>query len=141
VQQIREIMHRDVKIIPPSASVRQAADEMRALDVGAVPVCDQKKLIGMITDRDIAIRSVAAGKDPETTKVAEVMTGEVISCSEDASVDEVARLMGDRQIRRIPVVDRNKALVGIVALADLAISPQHTDTKAEALEGVSEKRT
>jgi len=140
VQQVSEIMHRDVKVIPPSASVRQAADQMRALDVGAVPVCDQKKLIGMITDRDIAIRSVAAGKDPQTTKVAEVMTGEVVSCYEDASVDEVARLMGDRQIRRIPVISHDKALVGIVALADLAISPQHTDTKAEALEGVSESR-
>jgi CBS domain-containing protein len=137
MQQINQIMSRDVRVVAPSATVQQAAEQMRKLDVGAMPICDGQKLIGMITDRDIAVRTVADGKDPKTTKVSDVMSSEIVWCFDDDDVQDVARVMGERQIRRIPVVDHDKKLVGIVALADLA---EHGDeeTKAETLEGVSE---
>jgi CBS domain-containing protein len=137
VQQINQVMSRDVRVVPPSATLQHAAEQMRSLDVGAMPICDGKKLIGMITDRDIAVRAVADGKDPKTTKVSDVMSAEVVWCFDDDDVTDVARVMGERQIRRIPVVDHDKKLVGIVALKDVA---EHADedTKAETLEGVSE---
>jgi len=139
MQPIREIMSRDVKVMNPSSTIRQAAEQMKSLDVGAVPVCDGQKLIGMITDRDIAVRTVAEGKDPAQTKVSDIMSGDVVWCFEDASPQEVAAKMAEHQVRRIPIVSREKKLVGIVALADLASSQQHIDTKAEALEGISER--
>jgi CBS domain-containing protein len=138
MQTIKEIMSRDVRVLPPSATVQQAAEQMRVLDIGSVPVCDGEKLVGMITDRDIAVRAAADGRDPKTTKVADVMSSEVVWCYDDASTDEVSRLMQERQVRRIPIVNRDKQLVGIVSLGNVATSRDDDETKARTLEGVSQ---
>jgi CBS domain-containing protein len=138
MQNLSEIMTRDVKVIPPSCTVQQAAEEMRQQDVGAIPVCDGRKLIGVITDRDIAVRSTARGQDPGSTQVSDVMSDEVSWCFDDASVDDVARVMREKQVRRIPVVDHDKQLVGMVALADLATSSADDETKSRGLQGVSQ---
>jgi CBS domain-containing protein len=140
MQKLSDIMTRDVQVVPPTCTVQQAAEQMLQLDVGAIPVCDGKKLVGVVTDRDIAVRSSARGQDPKSTKVTDVMSSDVAWCFEDAEVEDVAQTMRDKQLRRIPVVDRAKKLVGIVALADLAASAAPDETKSSGLEGVSEQR-
>jgi CBS domain-containing protein len=140
MQNLSEIMTRDVQVVRPGATVQEAAQTMRQLDVGALPVCDGKKLLGMLTDRDIAVRSTAQGQDPKATKVSDVMSPEVAWCFEDTSVEDVARTMEAKQLRRIPVVDRNKELVGIVALADLATSRAPDQVKSQGVQGVSQQR-
>ena len=137
MQQLRDIMTKDVQTLAPGATVQQAAEKMRDLDVGAIPVCDGQKLVGMVTDRDIAVRSASLGHDPKSTKVADVMSPEVVWCFDDAGVDEVARLMRERQVRRIPVVNRGKQLVGIVALGDVATESDDHAMKGQTLEAVS----
>jgi CBS domain-containing protein len=117
--EIRECMTREVKMCEPGDSIRQAAMCMAECDAGVIPVADGDKLVGMITDRDIAIRAVARGLDPET-EVREVMSRDVKYCFEDESVEDVLRNMGDNQLRRLPVLSRDKRLVGIVSLSDLA---------------------
>lgn len=117
---ISEVMTRDVETIAPEASLQDAARLMSALNVGALPVCDGDVLVGMVTDRDITLRATATGKAPRSTAVAEVMTETSTCCSETDSVEDVLRKMGDEQIRRVPVIDANRNLVGIVSLGDLA---------------------
>ncbi|HVL72380.1 MAG TPA: CBS domain-containing protein [Beijerinckiaceae bacterium] len=117
---IADVMTRDVRVISPDRSVRDAARLMDEINVGVLPVCDGRRLVGMLTDRDIAVRSTAAGIAPDRHRVAEIMTDDVEWCFEDDDVEEVIRRMGRMQIRRVPVVDRGKRLVGIVALGDLA---------------------
>jgi CBS domain-containing protein len=133
---ISEVMTRDVRVIRPDRSARDAAKLMDDLNVGVLPVCDGEKLVGIVTDRDITVRATAAGRDPDDTPVREIMTEEVRWCFEDEEVSNVAGMMGDVQIRRIPVVDRNKRLVGIVALGDLATD--RAEGTSEALRRVSE---
>jgi CBS domain-containing protein len=116
---VRDAMSRDVRVASPEESIRNAARLMVEIDVGALPVGENDRLIGVITDRDIAVRAVAEGKAP-TTKVREVMSREVLYCYDDQSLDEIARNMAEVQVRRLPVVDRDKRLVGIIALGDLA---------------------
>lgn len=140
MQKLSDIMTRDVKVLPPSSTVQEAAEQMRQQDVGALPVCDGKKLLGMITDRDIAIRSSAKGQDPSATKITDVMSADVTWCFDDATIEEATRTMQSKQIRRLPVVDRNKQLVGIVALADVANSAVSDRVKSDSLEGVSAPR-
>jgi len=123
MSKISEVMTSDVKVARPEDSVQQAATMMADQDVGALPVCDGVRLCGMITDRDIAIRAVAAGLGHETP-VREVMSEEVIWCLEDDDTQEVMAKMADRQVRRIPVIDAQRKLVGIVALGDLAIEDE-----------------
>jgi len=118
---VSEIMSTDVKLIEPDATLRRAAQLMQELDVGALPVCRGNVLVGMVTDRDIAIRGVAAGLAPDTARVSEVMTGELQFCTVDQDTDEVMRTMGDAQVRRLPVVNLDKELVGIVSIGDLAL--------------------
>lgn len=120
MQSISEIMTRDVTVVSPTDTLQRAAQIMRDLNVGALPVCDGKRLLGMVTDRDITIRSAADGKAPSEAKVTDVMTEQVLWCYEDQTVGEVLQQMGDQQIRRVPVVDRDKNLVGVVSLGDLA---------------------
>ena len=120
MQRISELMTTDVEVIRPEETLRDAARAMADLDVGSLPVCDGRKLIGMVTDRDITIRAVAEGKSSDTP-VSEVMTDDVVWCSETDSVDDVLQQMSDAQIRRIPVVDSDRQLVGIVALGDIAL--------------------
>ncbi|MBP2295673.1 CBS domain-containing protein [Azospirillum rugosum] len=134
---IRDIMTRDVQIVGPNESIRKAAQLMDQLNVGVLPVCDGEKLVGMITDRDITVRATSAGMAPDQCKVSEVMTTEPRYCYEDDPVNEVSRLMGGQQIRRVPVVDRDKRLVGIVSLGDLATDAKDERTVESALEQIS----
>jgi CBS domain-containing protein len=118
---INEVMTRDVRTITPEESISQAAKMMAEIDAGAIPVGENDRLVGMITDRDIAVRAVAQDKGPDT-KVRDVMTPDVKYCFEDEDVDHVAKNMGDIQVKRLPVVNRDKRLVGTVSLGDIAIS-------------------
>ncbi|SHG54630.1 CBS domain-containing protein [Massilia sp. CF038] len=121
MQTIQDVMTRDVQRIAPTDTVRRAAQLMDEFNVGSIPVCDGDKLVGMVTDRDITVRSTAAGQSPETTRVADVMSTDVRTCYSTQSVDEVLGQMGNVQIRRVPVVDQQShSLVGIVSLGDMA---------------------
>ncbi|HEY8609581.1 MAG TPA: CBS domain-containing protein [Noviherbaspirillum sp.] len=117
---ISEIMTRNVTVVAPDDDLQRAAQMMRDWNVGALPVCDGRKLRGMITDRDITIRATADGRAPHDCRVAEVMSPEVRWCFEDQTVGEVLQEMGDEQVRRIPVVSRDMELVGMVSLGDVA---------------------
>ena len=116
---VREAMTTNVAIASPEQSICYAAKMMAEHDTGALPVGEGDRLVGMITDRDIAIRAVAQEKDP-STPVGEVMSKEVLYCFEDEDVEHVAENMGNQQIRRLPVMNRQKRLVGIISLGDLA---------------------
>lgn len=118
---VSEIMSTDLQVVKPQDTLRHAAQLMQDRDVGALPVCNGEKLLGMLTDRDITIRGVAAGLDPEQACVSDVMTEEVHYCTSDQDIEAVMRLMGDQQVRRLPVVDTHHKLVGIVSLGDLAV--------------------
>lgn len=118
--EIRELMSRDVILASPRQSIGEVAQMMAARDIGFMPVGDHDRIVGMVTDRDIVVRGVAAGKGPDTP-VSEVMTEDVKYCFEDEDVDHVVTNMGVNQVRRLPVMDRNKRLVGVVTLADAAL--------------------
>ena len=132
---IRDVMTRDVRTTSPSATIREAARAMAEIDAGALPVAEGDRLVGMVTDRDIAVRGVGAGKSPEAT-VGEVMTHEMMYCREDDDIADVCENMSDIQVRRLPVVNDEKRLVGIISLADLANA---ADARAagNALEAIS----
>jgi CBS domain-containing protein len=136
--QIREIMTREVEVIRPDASIREAATKMKDLDVGAIPVCDGQRLQGVVTDRDIAVRAVAEGRDSTRTHVADIMSKDLAYCFEDDQVEEAATIMEMKQIRRLPILDRNKQLVGIVSLGDLSVRSGDQDLAGEALQEISE---
>lgn len=133
---INDIMTREVSVIQLSDRLQTAAQRMRDLDVGVLPVCDGETLVGMVTDRDIAVRGVAAGLSPSDALVSDVMTDEVIACRPDDTVDDVLRQMGDAQVRRLTVLDGARRIVGIVTLGDLA-TRQSAPTD-EALREISE---
>src|SRR5947209_1379155 len=118
---VREVMTRDVAVVHPDTPVQEAADRMKDLDVGLLPVCDGDRLVGMVTDRDLTVRSTAEGLDPWTACVRDALTPGVVYCFEDQDAAEAARVMKERQVRRLPVLDRDKRLVGIVSLGDLAV--------------------
>jgi CBS domain-containing protein len=136
--QLMEIMTRDVEVIHPNATVEEAAEKMEALDVGPLPVCDGDRLVGMVTDRDITVRATAVGVDPGVVTVRDVMTPDVVYAFEDQDVREAARLMEQHQIRRLAVLDRDKRLVGIVSLGDLAEDTRDEQMSGQVLKGVSE---
>lgn len=135
---LRDVMTRHIEEIPPQASLQDAAEKMKSLDVGALPVCENDKLIGMLTDRDIAIRAIADGRDPKNTRVSDAMTPDVCYCFEDEDVDKAVKLMEQRQIRRLIVMDHDKHAVGIVSLGDLATRIGNDRLSGEVLEKVSE---
>jgi CBS domain-containing protein len=132
---IQHLMSRDVRTVAPETTIREAARIMADADVGALPVSAGDRLAGMVTDRDIAVRAVAIGKGPDTT-VGEVMTHDVLYCHEDEEVAHVSENMGEMQVRRLPVVDVDKRLVGIVSLADIA-KASDAEQAGEALELIS----
>jgi CBS domain-containing protein len=120
---IQDIMTRDVQTISSQETIQRAAQLMDELNVGAIPVLDGDKLVGMITDRDITVRSVAVGQDPRSTKVTDVMSTDVRTCTPGQSIEDVLSQMGDVQIRRVPVVDEQSGkVIGIVSLGDVATS-------------------
>jgi CBS domain-containing protein len=136
--QLREIMTENVVVVRPDAPIREAAQKMKDRDVGPLPVCDGERLVGMLTDRDIVVKAVAEGCDPESTKVADAMTPDVAYCFEDQDTAEAMRLMERHQIRRLPIVSREKRLVGIVSIGDLARKEDDEMRVAETLREVSE---
>jgi len=133
---VSDAMTHFVHTCVPESTIQDCARIMAEIDVGIMPVSEHDKLVGMITDRDIAIRAVAAGKGPETP-VSEIMTEEVRYVFEDEELFDVAENMGENKLRRMPVVDRNKRLVGILSLGDLA--KMETVAAAEAVSAVSQK--
>jgi len=133
---ISEVMSKNVKIANPKQSIQDVARMMAEIDAGAIPVGEGDQLVGMITDRDIAVRAVAVGKPPNTP-IADVMSHEVKYCYESDNVDAVSSNMADNQLRRLPVLNRQKRLVGIISLADIALSGAPDDA-ATALSGISE---
>lgn len=115
-------MTRDVEVIRPETSVSEAAQKMRSLDLGALPVCDGQRLMGMVTDRYLTIQATAYGHDPNTAPVCNYMSSELICCFEDQDIKEAEQLMRQRRVRRLPVLTREKQVTGTVALEDLAIT-------------------
>jgi CBS domain-containing protein len=136
MQQLKDLMSRDVKIVNPDMTIGEAAKEMRDGDFGMLPVGEDDRMIGTISDRDIAIRAVAEGKDADT-KVRDVMSDGIAWAYEDDSVEKAAIIMSEHQVRRLPVVNRNKRLVGIVALGDFAVEDSEIKPAAKALSEIS----
>lgn len=132
----REIMTREPQTASRAMTLRQVASMMRDGDMGAVPVVEDQRLVGILTDRDIVVRCVAEGKDAETP-VGEAMTTEVFSVRPEDFVFEAVRLMGDKQIRRVPVVDDEGKLIGIISMADVALEMEDEQEIAETLEEIS----
>ena len=124
---VSKCMTRDVELVSPTQTIRDAAQMMAELDAGALPVQQDDRLVGMITDRDIAVRAVAQGKSPETP-VRDVMSHELLYCFDDQEIEDVARNMGEVKVRRLPVVNRDKRLVGIISIGDLALKEEQTLT-------------
>ncbi|HSQ99861.1 MAG TPA: CBS domain-containing protein [Sphingomicrobium sp.] len=133
---VSEVMTRDVQTVRPDQPVQEAASFMLSADAGSIPVTDGERLIGMITDRDIAVRGIAKGYGPDTP-VRELMTNELICAREDDDVDDVAGKMSEAQVRRLPVIDQEDRLCGIVSLGDLSRDADR-DAASEALRGVSD---
>ena len=133
--QVSKLMTRDVQLITPMQTIRDAARMMLELDAGALPVQQDDRLVGMITDRDIAVRAVAEGKSPDTL-VRDVMSSEVLYCFDDQEIKDIARNMGEVKVRRLPVLNRDKRLVGIVSLGDLALNKE-PELTASAVTNIS----
>jgi CBS domain-containing protein len=133
---VSDVMTRDVEIARPDQTVQDVAQKMAEMDAGALPVEENDRLVGMVTDRDIAVRVAAEGKDPKETQVRDIMSKKIRYCFEDEDVEDIAENMAEQQVRRLPVVSRNKRLVGIVSLGDIATSlPHHVG--GSALRGIS----
>jgi CBS domain-containing protein len=137
MQQLKDVMSRDVKMVTPETTIREAAQQMRDGDFGMLPVAENDRMIGAISDRDIAIRAIADDKGP-TTAVREVMSEGICWAYEDDSVEQGATIMSERQVRRLPIVNRDKRLVGIVSLGDFAVDSADIEPAAEALSGISQ---
>jgi CBS domain-containing protein len=134
--QVREVMTEKVELIDPNTTIRDVAKRMRADNIGALPVGENDRLIGMVTDRDIVVRAVAENLSAGNTSARDVMSEHVYWCFDDADVEKAAETMAKHQVRRLPVINHDKRLVGIVSLADLGRSAERAATKA--LEGISE---
>jgi len=125
---VGEIMTRSVAVVQQDDSLQQAAQKMKTLNVGSLPVCDGDAMVGVVTDRDIAVRGVAAGMVPQEARVSDVMTADVRWCSESDGVEQAMELMGEAQVRRLAVLDENRKIVGVISLGDLATRQSaHTD--------------
>jgi CBS domain-containing protein len=127
---VSEAMTRDVRVANPGQSIREVACIMAEIDAGSLPVGENDRLVGMITDRDIAIRAVAEGKGPDTPVRDVMSTEQVLYCFEDEDLNHVAENMSDERVRRLPVMNREKRLVGIVSLGDVAVKEKKAATKA-----------
>ena len=137
--QLKEFINSRVETVQIDDTLQRAAGKMRELDVGSLPVCEGSQLVGMITDRDITIRAVAIGSDPVRTMVHEVMTREVLCCSENDEVEDAARVMQENQVRRIMVLNEDNDLVGITSLGEIATITGNRQLAGETLESVSEE--
>ncbi|HWT76375.1 MAG TPA: CBS domain-containing protein [Mobilitalea sp.] len=133
---VREIMSQDIASLRSDDSIERAAQLMKQYNCGSIPVCTDDKLIGIVTDRDIALRSVASGQDVTSQRVGDIMTESVVFASPETDVNDAAKLMSDRQIRRLPIVENNR-LIGIVALGDISLEPKCQDCAEDALKNIS----
>ena len=136
----KEVMTANPVCCTPDETAARVAKFMKTENVGSVPICESrqsKKLVGIVTDRDLALQVVAAGKDPNTVKVADVMTHDPVTCRPEEDFEHALEMMEMRQIRRLPVVDNNGQLIGIIAQADIAIRAEEPDKTAELVEEVS----
>ncbi|MBP2290442.1 CBS domain-containing protein [Azospirillum rugosum] len=136
--QIREIMTRQVELVNPDTPLQDAARMMRDANIGFLPVGENDRLVGTLTDRDIAVRAVAEGKDVKTAKVADAMTPDLAFAFDDQDSSEAAQIMAEKQIRRLPILNRDKRLVGVVALGDLATKTGDDDVVGQTVQDVSE---
>src|SRR5207244_12201809 len=137
--QVKQLMTTGAECARPNDTVQEAATKMRDLNIGPLPVCgDDDRLVGMITDRDVTVRAVSEGLDPWTCRVRDVMTPNIIYCLEDQDVTEAAQLMKENQVRRLVVLNRDKRLVGIVSLGDLAVDTRDEELAGATLEAGSE---
>ena len=137
---VKDVMTKSPEVVAPEASLIDAAQTMRSLDVGVVPVCESDRLVGVVTDRDIVVRAAAEGKDPTKCLVADAMSAGVSYCFEDDDLVHATRIMEDKQVRRLPVLNQKKRLVGIVSLGDLAVSGD-ANLAGEVLKTVSQSTT
>lgn len=136
---VKDLMSRDVECTHPDATLKDAATRMRELNVGMLPVCgDNDRILGALTDRDITIRAVAQGQDPTRTRAADVMTSSIVYCYDDDDAKDAADLMKEHQIRRLVVLNRDRRLIGIMSLGDLAVETGDSKLSGDALERISE---
>ena len=133
---VREIMTTDVECVPPDTGIRDLANKMKTLDVGFVPVCESDRLVGTVTDRDIVIRGIAAGKDVDGTTARDIMTKEVYWCYEDDDVKDVAKVMREKEVRRMLILNQDKRLVGVASIGDISKVEEHESGKT--LKDISE---
>jgi len=136
MSKVSDVMTRGVRSLAPKDTLQFAAQAMEELAVGSLPICDGQRVVGMITDRDITVRGTAHGLPAQTTSLDQVMSGEVQWCYEDQTVEEAARLMSDAQVRRLPILDREERLVGMLALGDVA-TKSDPENASQALRGIS----
>jgi CBS domain-containing protein len=134
---LKNMMSTDVEMVELKNTLQEAAKKMESINAGVMPVVDDQRLVGMLTDRDITIRAVAAGKDPKTTKVGEVMTKEVVSCFEDQELEDAVTLMGEKQIRRMMILDRANKIVGVISLGDIATLLKDKEVSGTVLNQIS----
>jgi CBS domain-containing protein len=135
---IHEIMTKTVECIPPTMTIGKAAQKMRDLNLGFLPICENDRLIGAVTDRDITVRSVAQGRDPRLTPVREVMTQDIFYSYDDEDVERVAQHMRGTEVRRMVILNREKRLVGVVSLGDIARAPGEKQLAGETLGEIAE---
>ena len=136
--QIKDVMTPQAEVISPDATTEEAASLMKTLDIGVLPVCDEEGLVGVLTDRDLVTRVLAVTRDPKAMLVGEAMTPSVVYCFEDDEVEHAATIMAGQQIRRLPVLDRNRKLVGIVSVGDIAVHTQDRQLTGKVLEDLSQ---
>lgn len=134
---VKEIMSKKVASLDSEDSVERAAQLMKQYDVGSIPVCSRNQVVGIVTDRDIAVRTIAEGKDSKQEKVSAIMSSNPVVGSPDMDVHDAAQIMSTNQIRRLPIVENNN-LVGIVALGDISVEPELQDNAEQALHNISQ---
>jgi CBS domain-containing protein len=138
IMRVKEVMTSEVAVIDADCMLYEAAARMKSLDIGPLPVCQNGRLVGMLTDRDITVRATAEGEDPKVIRVRDIMTPEVHYCCEDDLVSEAVLIMQEHQIRRLLVLNHDRELVGVVTLGDLAVQTQDDLLAGQTLEQVSE---
>lgn len=134
--QIKDVMTKEVASVKPQDSIENAAQIMQQYDIGSIPVCEGNKIVGILTDRDITLRCVAQGKNTKQAPVSDIMTTNPVTANPSMDIHEAAKIMSEKQIRRLPIVDNNN-LVGMVALGDIAVEPKLSDNAGDALKDIS----
>ena len=140
MKRVADIMTRSVECVAPETPVREVAERMKTRNIGSLPVCQNGKLVGTITDRDVTVRATADGRNPDETPVGDIMSKEVVTVRPDQDLSEAEQLMHDHQVRRLPVVDDDGTLVGYLSMAKIAQNEQDEKVTGRVLKGISEPR-